>query len=637
MDEEFSEDSNPPLDYISSDDEEPKEHSPVKEHSGGGNTMTKKRARYENVLPHFPETAGDLVALDLAPDTRMHNTNRVLSLKEYCIEQITGDDLEDYREDLERIPFEDTEIYTYSKFLPWRRFYVPATINRYLFEFQRTGVRFLFDLFQKGQGGVLNDDMGLGKTIQTIAFIAALLRKTGREDIDKPYLSKINRNRAYRNFKPILVVTTEATMLSWLATFEMWGYFNVELFGKNPFRSRREQLEEIDFNQVWICNYSMMRHLLHVEWKVVVFDEVQKLKNIESQTNQQAHSLKSTCKIGLTGTLIANNLLEPYALFRVLCPALFDSMSKKQYHKLTQKITTKDATPEEIIQHEEALSKVQECIKGCTLRRTKEDELCDFLPGKDDFIILCPLTPAQERVYIRALQSPDFYNLVYKVQAKRILRQVSEADAALGIPANQRHLEKGLENGPIWKAQHRGAEKCCQSCGILCINLPCQQFLSLIANHLQLLINDKSKFAESIIGDESGDMCGKMNVLEAKLREWHKTREKALVFSSSISILDIISKRLKCRYLRIDGKTKHRQELVDEFNRDENILVFLISTKAGGEGLNLTSASKVVIFNPDWNPAYDRQAQDRAYRLGQKKEWKSTGLSHKEPLKNSRF
>lgn len=120
-------------------------------------------------------------------------------------------------------------------------------------------------------------------------------------------------------------------------------------------------------------------------------------------------------------------------------------------------------------------------------------------------------------------------------------------------------------------------------------------------------------------------MCGKLFVLEKMLRHFDSLREKCLVFSWSTQTLDVIEAMCQSRgwrYSRLDGSIPpaQRQRLVDDFNNSSGNLIFLCSTKAGGVGLNLQSASKVVVFDVNWNPAYDQQAQDRAYRIGQTKQ-----------------
>mmetsp|Transcript_1162 Transcript_1162/g.3838 ORF Transcript_1162/g.3838 Transcript_1162/m.3838 type:complete len:504 (+) Transcript_1162:241-1752(+) len=200
--------------------------------------------------------------------------------------------------------------------------------------------------------------------------------------------------------------------------------------------------------------------------------------------------------------------------------------------------------------------------------------------------------------------------------------------------------------GPIAEAMHPDGEPCdkCPNC----LALPALCNLLKIANHLELIkpdpdsglseskLQSQMRFAELILGETAGvrniayldrassEQCGKMGALVPLLRKWKLRKAKVLLFSYSTQMLDILQDFVSSQgysYLRLDGKTptEKRTSLVDQFNADEsNVFVFLLSTKAGGVGINLVAATVVVIFDPNWNPAHDMQAQDRAYRIGQR-------------------
>ena len=314
------------------------------------------------------------------------------------------------------------------------------------------------------------------------------------------------------------------------------------------------------------------------------------------------------------------------------------------------------------------------------LRRTKEEELKDLLMEKHEYVVFCPMSLLQRRCYERVLASPDYQLLLRKDEPCDCGRTDTtrgkcchggggggEEEGEEDIRGNKKKLNLKINNsssaskekkkkkkkkikrsrgGVLWKSMHPDGNECekCPSC----LTLLCLPKLMQVCNHLELVKpNHKSTnierdraFAEMTFGDDIDTVggvepetkflklhdtqnCGKMATLNLLLTKWiTKQRKKILLFSNFTRTLDILGHVLDGmghQYLRLDGSTPKEQRLkmCDNFNTNLSLNVFLISTKAGGMGLNLTGAQIVVIFDPSWNPAHDLQAQDRAFRIGQ--------------------
>lgn len=210
---------------------------------------------------------------------------------------------------------------------------------------------------------------------------------------------------------------------------------------------------------------------------------------------------------------------------------------------------------------------LRDLISPYMLRRIKQDVAND-LPKKDEQVLFCKLTPIQRDIYERFIKSEEVASIL----------------------DGRRHVLSGID------------------------------FLRKVCNHPDL-VNDETEIVQNY---GSIEKSGKMIVVSALLKMWKKEKHKVLLFSQSRQMLDILNqfvKRSGYSYLRMDGTTniQTRSSLVDKFNADENIFVFLLTTKVGGLGINLTGANRVIIYDPDWNPSNDIQARERAWRLGQKR------------------
>ena len=329
-------------------------------------------------------------------------------------------------------------------------------------------------------------------------------------------------------------------------------------------KKREELIKKANDYDIIITSYSILQKDYkvyfdnNIEFNYMILDEAHYIKNMKTRSNKAVKTIKSMRKVILTGTPLENRLEELYGLFEIIMPNYLGTYNEFR-RDFSAKIERNDKVSLEILQ-----SKIRPFI----LRRTK-DEVLKELPKKQEQIVFNEMTNRQSIIY------------------NEILNRVKQ------------DTEKIIEdNGRTGKAKIQ----------ILSALLRLRQ----VCNHPKLL-DDKL---------EDEDMSAKVEQFEELLLETIESENKVLIFSQFTKMLDILENRLKennILYERLDGTTKNRQDVVDNFNNDKKIKVFLISLKAGGVGLNLTSASNVFIYDPWWNPQVENQAIDRAHRIGQKK------------------
>ncbi|CAI4215286.1 unnamed protein product [Parascedosporium putredinis] len=446
---------------------------------------------------------------------------------------------------------------------------IPASIAQYLRDYQITGVQFLHRLFVNQEGGILGDDMGLGKTVQVVAFLTAAFGKTGDER-DRKRMRAMRRNPGLED----AVMTARSGLLEVMIT---------------TYQTYKQNKSSIN----------------GVEWDAVVADECHVLKDRRSETTKAMDEVNSLCRIGLTGTAIQNSYDELWTLLNWTNPAQFGSLAEWT-RTISRPLTigqSHDATLKQLsIARKRAKQLVQNLLPRFFLRRMKT-LIADQLPKKSDKVVFCPLTDVQKEAYENFLDS----------EMVTLLR-------TLGDPCDC-----------AWQSKI----------------FPCMMALQKMSNHVTLMVPSSLDLADkqaselkmlqlalpdtwrtlyekrdSMVNLANPEFCGKWKILKKLLRFWHGNGDKVLVFSHSVKLLRILQylfSNTSYSVSYLDGSLSYdeRQRVVDDFNSDPSQFVFLISTKAGGVGLNITSANKVVIIDPHWNPSYDLQAQDRAYRIGQ--------------------
>ncbi|KUI72817.1 Switch 2 [Cytospora mali] len=507
---------------------------------------------------------------------------------------------------------------------------IPAPIAQYLRDYQVEGVRLLHYHFVYQTGCILGDDMGLGKTIQVIAFLTAAFGKTGDER-DSKRLRKMSRYKT-RWYPRILIICVGSLIENWKSEFSRWGWWKVEVYHGS---SKDDVLKAARSGalEIMVTTYDTYRHdekkINLVEWDAVIADECHKIKERRSQITIAMDNVNALCRIGLTGTAIQNKYEELWTLLNWTQPGYFGSLYEwdQRIAKPLTRGQSHDATLKELSRARKiAKQLVQNVLPGVFLRRMKS-LIAHQLPKKSDRVVFCPLTDSQSQAY---------QNLLNSLETRLIRDSVEFCDCG-ALNSNGTRKKQGwccgerMPDGRSWQA----------------LIFPTIIALQNISNHLTLLLpkDDAPKEKREAALDRlkscvpywktlyqnrnslellaDAGYCGKWLVLKKLLSFWHDNGDKVLIFSHSVRLLRILGHLFRSTTAYtvsyLDGELSYmdRQKEVDNFNTDPARFIFLISTKAGGVGLNITSANKVVVFDPHWNPSYDLQAQDRAYRIGQ--------------------
>jgi SNF2 family DNA or RNA helicase len=506
--------------------------------------------------------------------------------------------------------------------LPKSGGFIPASIAQYLRDYQVEGVAFLHRKFVFQEGGILGDDMGLGKTVQVAAFLTVAFGKSGDERDDKR-LREI-RFHSDRWYPRILIICPGSLIMNWRNELNRWGWWHIDLF-HGPNKDDVLGTARSGLLEIMITTYDTYKNsrgsVNMVQWDAVIADECHRLKDRSSETTKAMREINALCRIGLTGTAIQNRYEELWTLLDWTNPGYFGTSTEwtQTISKPLMVGQSHEATVAQLsLARQTAKKLVQNLLPRYFLRRMKS-LIAHQLPKKTDRVVFCPLTELQKEAYENFLNSTEI----------ELLRSISDTC--------EHGKKKGwccgifLPDGQRWQT----------------IVFPSMMVLRKLANHLTLLapsttdlenkheqelrtlrtclpdtwkaLYDQRDQIRNLVNPE---FCGKWKILKRLLKFWHANGDKVLVFSHSVRLLRILqhlftNTSYTVSYLDGSLSYEQRQEVVDSFNSDPTRFVFLISTKAGGVGLNITSANKVVIVDPHWNPSYDLQAQDRAYRIGQ--------------------
>ncbi|KEF53304.1 uncharacterized protein A1O9_10752 [Exophiala aquamarina CBS 119918] len=526
----------------------------------------------------------------------------------------------DFPPDTACSPYKDIE-------LPYSLGLIPASIAQFLRDYQVAGTAFLHELFVYQKGGILGDDMGLGKTVQVIAFLTAAYGKTGDER-DQKRMRKMRK--ASRWYPRTLVICPGTLMQNWRDEFQRWGWWQTDLYHGGKRRDVFE-IAQAGMLEVMITTYrtysTNKEEINMIQWDCVVADECHNFKEMKSDTAKSINAVNALCRIGLTGTAIQNKYEEFWTLLNWTNPGKLGPVStwKTQVCEPLKLGQSHSATNYQLARARKTATMLRDnLLPQFFLRRTKTI-IQDQLPKKSDRVVFCPLTSTQARAYQNFLES----DIVEHIKnSGDICECGSKKKAGWCCHAN-------LDDGTRWQDYV----------------FPAINNLHHLSNHIGLLIPSSSatqdkqakdletlqiampeewrdifQSRDSILHTANPEYCGKWKILKKLLKFWHdQGNNKVLVFSHSVRLLKMlqnlfISTKYNVTYLDGEMAYEARYAAVNEFNTDPSQFVFLISTKAGGVGLNITAANKVVVVDPNWNPSYDLQAQDRAYRFGQKRD-----------------
>ncbi|NXV71947.1 SMRCD regulator, partial [Atlantisia rogersi] len=499
----------------------------------------------------------------------------------------------------------------------------PSILNQSLElkPYQKIGLNWLALLHKHGLNGILADEMGLGKTIQAIAFLAYLYQEGNRG--------------------PHLIVVPASTLDNWIREVHLWCPELNVLFYYGSQEDRKHLRVDIinkvvDFNVIvttYNCAISSSEDrglFRRLKLNYAIFDEGHMLKNMSSVRYQHLMTINAKNRLLLTGTPVQNNLLELMSLLNFVMPHMFSSSTSEIRRMFSSK--TKSAE-EQSIYEKERIVHAKQIIKPFILRRVK-DEVLKQLPPKKDLIELCAMSEKQEQLYC------DLLN-----KLKKTINS-NEKNSDMGNAMMQ--LRK-MANHPLLHRQYYTTDKL-RTMSTLMLKEPthCDANPDLIFEDMTVMTDFELHLLckqYSHVSDFKLDMdqildSGKFRALEHILCDLKEKGDRVVLFSQFTMMLDILEVFLKHwqhRYIRLDGKTQisDRIHLIDQFNTDMGIFVFLLSTKAGGLGINLTSANVVILHDIDCNPYNDKQAEDRCHRVGQTREVKVIKLISKGTIEES--
>ncbi|XP_015996449.2 DNA excision repair protein ERCC-6 isoform X2 [Rousettus aegyptiacus] len=447
--------------------------------------------------------------------------------------------------------------------------------------YQQTGVRWLWELHCQQAGGILGDEMGLGKTIQIIAFLAGL-----------SYSKIRTRGSNYRfdGLGPTIIVCPTTVMHQWVKEFHTWWPpFRVAILHESGSCTRKKEKLIRDIahcHGILITSYSYIRlmqdDISSHDWHYVILDEGHKIRNPNAAITLACKQFRTPHRIILSGSPMQNNLRELWSLFDFIFPGKLGTLPvfMEQFSVPITMGGYSNASPVQVKTAYKCACVLRDTINPYLLRRMKSDvKMTLSLPDKNEQVLFCRLTDEQHKVYQNFIDSKEVY---------RILN--GEMQIFSGLIA-----------------------------------------LRKICNHPDLFSggpkNLKGIPEDELEEDQFGywKRSGKMIVVESLLKIWHKQGQRVLLFSQSRQMLDILEIFLRAQkysYFKMDGTTSiaSRQPLITRYNEDTSIFVFLLTTRVGGLGVNLTGANRVIIYDPDWNPSTDTQARERAWRIGQKKQ-----------------
>ncbi|XP_037460600.1 ATP-dependent DNA helicase DDM1-like [Triticum dicoccoides] len=450
---------------------------------------------------------------------------------------------------------------------------VPLLTGGKLKSYQIKGIKWLISLWQNGLNGILADQMGLGKTIQTIGFLAHL-KGNG---MDGPYM----------------VIAPLSTLSNWLNELSRFAPSLIGLIYHGDKVARAELRRKFMPKKVGpnfpiiITSFEMAmfdaKLLANYQWKYVVVDEGHRLKNTNCKLLRELRRIPMENKLLLTGTPLQNNLAELWSLLNFILPDIFSSHQEfESWFDFSGKGDGEQQEETDENKRVLVVSKLHAILRPFLLRRMKED-VEHMLPRKKEIIIYANMTEHQKQIQNHLVER-TFDNYLHE-----------NTDIVLRRPGIKTKLNNLL-------IQLR------KNCG-----------------HPDLLdaAFDTSYFYPPV--EKLLEQCGKFQLLDRLLDALLKRNHKVLIFSQWTKVLDILDYYLDTKGLkvcRIDGNVKleDRRKQIAEFNDlNSGLNVFILSTRAGGLGINLTSADTCILYDSDWNPQMDLQAMDRCHRIGQTK------------------
>jgi len=506
--------------------------------------------------------------------------------------------------------------------------------------YQLEGYEWMSTLWENGINGILADEMGLGKTIQTVALFCHMY------EMGVP--------------GPFMVVAPLSTVPNWVNEFKRFAPKVPCLLYHGNQQERavlREKLEDTvkceeldgkEMMQVVVTSYEIAMNdrsaFQNIQWRYIVVDEGHRLKNMNCRLIKELKQYHSANRLLLTGTPLQNNLSELWSLLNFLLPEIFDDLrvfeswfdAKDMHEDMEER---KRVVAQE--QQNSILTTLHQILTPFLLRRVKTDVDLQ-IPPKKEVLVYCPLTQRQKDLYRHIVEKTieDFLTTEEEREPEALPEKRKKAHVDYSAFLDDKeyadddkfeaHITKlneytekikgsgGSAYAKVMDKLKAGKEK----------NFSVKSRMMDMrkaVNHPYLIeypISDCGTFYDTT--DDMIDICGKLAVLHQMLTKLNENGHKTLIFSQMTKMLDILGDYLnlkKIKFCRLDGSMQFmdRQENIDTFNKDPEHKVFLLSTRAGGLGINLTAADTCIIYDSDWNPQQDLQAQDRCHRIGQTK------------------
>ncbi|KAJ1903164.1 putative ATPase, partial [Coemansia sp. IMI 209127] len=499
-------------------------------------------------------------------------------------------------------------------------------------EYQLEGMEWMASLYENGLNGILADEMGLGKTLQTIAFLCFL--------------------RERKVWGPFLIVVPLSTLSNWVSEFYRFSPETpVLLYHGTPDERaalRKKHLRRLDRNfPVVVTTYEIsMRDrqaLQRFAWKFIIVDEGHRIKNMNCKLVRELKSYQSANRLLLTGTPLQNSLAELWSLLNFLLPDIFNDLdSFQEWFDLGDIGQTEPGDEKEgaTVSHETSsrvVAKLHQILQPFLLRRLKVD-VEKFLPPKREYLISCPMTPLQFEYY-QAVRGPDLRGFL---ESKMLAQSAISTPATPGTPSTERTAVEdefaAMDSEDTAPPPVRGRREMTEksllpeekgSSRVRQMNLNFRLMQQRkVCQHPYIfdfpVKHPEDPESEFLIDEQIVRTSGKFLVLDRLLPVLFAKGHRVLIFSQFASVLNVLEcyAELRCwDFCRIDGSVAQtdRQDAIVRFNTHPEIPLFFLTTRSGGLGINLTSADTVIIFDSDWNPQQDLQAQDRVHRIGQKR------------------
>eukprot|EP01147_Barroeca_monosierra_P000333 gene333-3700_t len=475
-------------------------------------------------------------------------------------------------------------------------------------EYQLAGVDWLRALYENGLNGILADEMGLGKTVQTISLFAHL------------YNNKVSG--------PYLVVAPLSTLTNWMREFQKWTPdIPIILYHGSPQERQKKrtmlmrQDERLSVFPTVITSYEIIirdrRYLEKYPWKYIVVDEGHRLKNLNCRLIRELKRYQSANRLLLTGTPLQNNLAELWSLLNFLLPDIFDDLDAFQRWFDFDDVYSESGDDRllEKEQEDHIVSKLHQILKPFLLRRLKTDVEIN-IPSKKEFVLYASLSPLQKDYYTALIDKSDIRVLLSKEDSGQDLPEQSVEDRSNRRASSRRAKRAKQSSSTAPRKQNLLAD----------VHVSMQNIVMQLrkcCNHPYLLKYPLTEKGEYKIDENLIEVSGKLKLLDRMLYRLRQNGHKVLIFSQMTRMLDILQDYCWLRsypFCRLDGSVSfnERNEEIRRFHEDDSFL-FLLSTRSGGLGLNLVAADTCIIFDSDWNPQVDLQAQDRCHRIGQTK------------------